>query len=143
MCACSHVPYPASKAIGSIYFSPLSGAYQRRVCWRNFSLRLVSPSNRKQAKTRPNETPLSWPCFVHNLNLPPDAEPQPSNPGVMTVDKGHEVWEWVEPGDYLEVTVRAHFSWELASFRIDGAMWVFKWWEPSTVMLQLIQRRMG
>ncbi|KAH7343216.1 hypothetical protein B0J17DRAFT_641468 [Rhizoctonia solani] len=140
--AYSHAPYPASKAVGSIYFNPLSsGTSQRRVFWRNFGLRVVSPANRKQAKSRHDDSPLSWPCFTHNPNLPPDAEPQPSDPGPMIIDKSHEIWEWIEPGDWLEVTVRAHYSWELASFRMDGALWAFKDWEPSAAMFQLIQRR--
>lgn len=117
--------------------------YPRRVCWRNFSLRLVSPANRKQPKVRYDDTPLSWQCFAHNPELPPDAEPQPGDPGRMILDKAHEVWEWFEPGDWLEVTVRAHYSWELASFRIDGALWIFKWWKPSATMWQMIQRRKG
>lgn len=117
--------------------------------WRNFSIRLVSPANPKQAKARSieweDDEPLAWPCFGQDggagRNLPPEAESQPEDPGVMRLDRKHEVWEWAEPGDWLEVTVRAHYSWELASFRLDGALWVYRVWEPSMVMLALIQRR--
>ncbi|CAE6352568.1 unnamed protein product [Rhizoctonia solani] len=140
--AYSHAPYPASKAVGSVYFNPLSGGTsQRRVNWKNFSLRLLTPANRKQAKSRYDDTPLSWPCFTHNPTLPPDAEPQPNDPGVMLVDKTHELWEWLEPEEWLEVTVLAHYSWELASFKMDGALWIFRDWEPSAAMLQLIRQR--
>ncbi|KDN49261.1 hypothetical protein RSAG8_01963, partial [Rhizoctonia solani AG-8 WAC10335] len=137
-----HLPGNTFNAIRRIEVRTYSHApYPRRVNWRNFSLRLVSPANRKGAKSRYDDSPLSWPCFTHNSNLPPDAEPQPSDPGAMVVDKSHELWDWIEPGDWLEVTVRAHYSWELASFRMDGALWVFKDWEPSAAMFQLIQRR--
>jgi hypothetical protein len=60
----------------------------------------------------------------------------------MVLDRGHKVWEWIEVGDWLEVSVKAHFSWELGSFRLDGVLWVFRWWEPSMDMLRLFQRRM-
>jgi len=142
----SHAPYPASRALASVFYNPLRGnGNQRRAPWRNFSVRLVGPADRKQAKTRPgDDTPLSWPCFwreTGGIRLPPEAEPQPGYPGVMLLDRTHEVWEWMEPGDWLEVIVQAHFSWELGSFRLDGALWVFRWWEPSTAMLELIHRR--
>lgn len=149
--ALSGAPYPASKALASVFYNSSYGAgsRQRRVPWRNFSIRLVSPTNPKQAKTRSvaweDGEPLVWPCFGQERgagrNLPPEAEPQPEDPGVVRLDREHEVWEWAEPGDWLEVTVRLHYSWELASFRLDGALWVFRLWEPSMAMLALIQRR--
>ncbi|KAF8597225.1 hypothetical protein BDV93DRAFT_527595 [Ceratobasidium sp. AG-I] len=58
---------------------------------------------------------------------------------LQELDYRHEVWQWLEPGDRLEIAVEAS-SWHFPNVRSEWgvSLQIFTLWEPSAVMLSLI-----
>ncbi|KAF8757673.1 hypothetical protein RHS01_03579 [Rhizoctonia solani] len=65
---------------------------------------------------------------------------QPITP-LRTFDHCHEIWEWIEPGDSIEVAVDAA-GWYFPNIRSEWgvSLRIYTLWEPSEAMLRLIYK---
>lgn len=58
---------------------------------------------------------------------------------LQELDHRHEIWQWLEPGDRLELAVESP-DWHFPNVRSEWgvSLRIFTLWEPSEVMLNLI-----
>jgi hypothetical protein len=58
---------------------------------------------------------------------------------LRTLDRKHEIWQWLEPGDCIEVAIEAA-GWYFFNIRSEwgASLRVYMLWEPSVTMINLI-----
>ncbi|KAF8596648.1 hypothetical protein BDV93DRAFT_548266 [Ceratobasidium sp. AG-I] len=107
--------------------------------WDRFFIRVSRPN--KSQTTIDGIEEKSWNCF--DLTQPPEnctssetEEIPPEAERRAIIDQDHEIWQYVQPGDSLEVAVNSHRV-TFPDNRCDAVIRIFERWEPSSAMMRL------
>lgn len=75
--------------------------------------------------------------------LTPQIAHEPAPP-IRVFDQNHEIWQWLEPGDRIEVAVDAA-GWYFPNIRSEWgvSLRLYTLWQPSEAMLSLIYKGNG
>ncbi|KAH7326824.1 hypothetical protein B0J17DRAFT_680800 [Rhizoctonia solani] len=90
-----------------------------------------------QYKTDMNGKEFTWRYLTSQISHEPAAP-------LREFDQHHEIWQWLEPGDRIEVAVEAA-GWYFPNIRSEwgASLRVYTLWQPSEVMLALIYKGTG
>jgi len=105
---------------------PSAGSYT----W--YQVRVINPHTHPEGKPREDGSIAVWDSHRNRV-----ANPNPEFYRGMLFDAGHEVFNYLQVGDCLEVTANAMCpAW--VNYAERGSLEVFTQWEPSPKMIELI-----
>ncbi|KAF8600671.1 hypothetical protein BDV93DRAFT_525254 [Ceratobasidium sp. AG-I] len=106
--------------------------------WNRFFIRVSRPNGSQKAIDDIEEK--SWNCFdlvesSENRTSSETPEIAPETERRIIIDEDHEIWQYIQPGDSLELAVKCHHI-TLPDNRCDAVIRVFERWEPSSMMMR-------
>ncbi|KAG8771520.1 hypothetical protein FRC12_003555 [Ceratobasidium sp. 428] len=108
--------------------------------WESFFVRIYRGALLPEEDDKPHIRELVWPCFDFET---PESKGEvvpfslPSIGQRSVIDKSHEIWNYFQPGDQLEVAEREE-TWDFPQTKaFEVTVCVRNRWEPTPAMLAL------
>ncbi|KAG8749243.1 hypothetical protein FRC12_013508 [Ceratobasidium sp. 428] len=130
---------PDSRALGEIEMTVQSRKTLRGQ-WESFFVRIHRSATPSEEEIEPHISELVWPCFdseTPNLEGGAGTFSMPSIGRRRVIDKSHEIWDYFQPGDQIEVAQRGETFDYPQTKGFEVTVCVRNRWEPAPAMLAL------
>ncbi|KAG8721329.1 hypothetical protein FRC09_008049 [Ceratobasidium sp. 395] len=107
------------------------GYWVERGHWSNFVIKINRQAGSKSSPEEDHDSPnIKWSCFEGSSKKRSDQRQ-------MIMDRSHEIWSYVQPGDRLEVGLKGRSWYYLPEDSYEVSVRVWDLWKPSPEMLAL------